>query len=480
MLRIYNTLAGKKEVFHPIESGKVKIYVCGPTVYDACHIGHARSVIVFDVIVRYFRSQGYDVTYIRNFTDIDDKIINRANELGTSTKELSERNIQGFYDDMDALKVQRATVEPKATEYISKIIELIERLFEQELAYKAGGDVFYAVERFKDYGKLSGRKLEDMLAGARVEVDGRKRNPLDFVLWKGTKPGEPMWESPWGKGRPGWHIECSTMSTHFLGKNFDIHGGGKDLMFPHHENEIAQSEGAFGKPFANFWVHNGFVRINKEKMSKSLGNFLVIKDLVREYHPETIRLFLLSCHYRSPVDFTKDAMQEAEAGLDKIYASLERLTQFVGSHTIRSDAGVVGEFWTRFCEAMDDDFNTARAIGFMFDSVRQANRVLDNMGKSDSFQDKEMLYSLFADLMRAGKILGLGTEAPSEFFAQKKARSLGDEGVDETLIEKLVAERLQARKEKDWAKADQVRDRLTAMNIVLEDRSEGTVWKMKN
>ena len=480
MLRIYNTLTRKKEEFHPIEPGKVKIYVCGPTVYDACHIGHARSVIVFDVIVRYFRTQGYDVTYIRNFTDIDDKIINRASEVGTSTKELSERYIQEFYVDMDALKVQRATDEPRATEYIPKIIEVIERLFKQGLAYDVDGDVFYAVERFKDYGKLSGRKLEDMLAGARVEIDDRKHNPLDFVLWKAAKPGEPTWESPWGKGRPGWHIECSAMSTHFLGENFDIHGGGKDLMFPHHENEIAQSEGAFGKPFANFWVHNGFVRINKEKMSKSLGNFLMIKDLVRQYHPETIRFFLLSSHYRSPVDFTKDAMREAEVGLEKIYVLLERITQFAGSHTIRSDAGVASQFWTHFCEAMDDDFNTARAIGFMFDSVRQANRILDNMGKNNSFQDKEMLHFLYADLIRAGKILGLGTEMPSEFFRQKKAKKLGDEGVDEALIEKLIADRVQARKEKDWARADQVREQLVAMNIILEDRPEGTVWKVKN
>ena len=282
MLKIHNTVTKKKEIFRPIESGKIKIYVCGPTVYDVCHIGHARSVIVFDVIVRYLKAIGYDVTSVRNFTDIDDKIISRANELGVSTTELSEECIQKFYEDMDVLKVERATEEPKATDHIPEIIGVIQRLFDRGLAYESGGDVFYAVELFDDYGKLSGRRLEDMQPGARVAVDGKKRNPFDFALWKGAKPGEPTWDSPWGKGRPGWHIECSAMSTHFLGEHFDIHGGGEDLIFPHHENEIAQSEGAFGQPLANFWIHNGFVKINQEKMSKSLGNFLTIKDILKQ------------------------------------------------------------------------------------------------------------------------------------------------------------------------------------------------------
>jgi cysteinyl-tRNA synthetase len=293
VLKIYNTLSKKKEIFEPIKPGKVGMYVCGPTVYDASHIGHARSMVVFDVIVRYLGAVGYDVTYVRNFTDVDDKIINRAGELGITTRELSEKYIEEFYEDMDALKVERATIEPKATDHIDEIIGAVERLISRDHAYEAGGDVFFAVETFEKYGKLSGRRLEEMEAGARVEVDEKKRNPFDFALWKGAKPGEPTWDSPWGKGRPGWHIECSAMSTRFLGHHFDIHGGGKDLIFPHHENEIAQSEGAFDEPFVNVWIHNGFLRIDQEKMSKSLGNFLVIKDILKEYHPEVVRLFLL-------------------------------------------------------------------------------------------------------------------------------------------------------------------------------------------
>jgi cysteinyl-tRNA synthetase len=349
MLKIYNTLTKSKEIFKPIGPGKVRIYVCGPTVYDACHIGHARSVIVFDVIVRYLRTSGYEVTYVRNFTDIDDKIIKRANELGVSTKELSERHIKEFYGDMDALKAERATHEPKATDHIGDIISVIQRLVDQGHAYEAGGDVFYAVESFRAYGKLSGRRLEDMQAGARVEIDEKKRNPLDFALWKGAKPGEPVWDSPWGKGRPGWHIECSAMSTHFLGERFDIHGGGKDLIFPHHENEIAQSEGAFGHHFVNVWIHNGFVKINEEKMSKSLGNFLMIKEILKEYHPEGVRLFLLSNHYRSPVDFTHQAIAEAQVGLEKIYALLDRMTQSFGTYRPHQDQEPPHGPWTWAC-----------------------------------------------------------------------------------------------------------------------------------
>ncbi len=480
MLRIYNDLSRKKEVFEPIEPGKVKIYVCGPTVYDACHIGHARSVIVFDVVVRYLRAFGHEVAYVRNFTDIDDKIIKRANERGISTQELSEKYINEFYTDMDALKVQRATYEPKATQHIPDIIGVIQRLFDNGLAYESGGDVFFAVERFKDYGRLSGRRLEDMQAGARVEVDERKRNPFDFVLWKSAKPGEPVWESPWGPGRPGWHIECSAMSTRFLGQHLDIHGGGEDLMFPHHENEVAQSEGAFGKGFANFWMHNGFVRINHEKMSKSLGNFLMIKDILKEYHPEVVRLFLLSSHYRSPVDFTEQAMKEAETGLQKIYVLLDRIAQSVGPQEGRADKNAPGDLWDRFCEVMDDDFNTARAVGLVFDSVRRLNRVLDDMDGSGDSKDGEVLQSERADLMRVGEVLGIATEMPEEFFARKKARVLKGDGVDEALVERLIAERVQARENKDWALADQVRDQLAAMNIVLEDRQEGTVWKVKS
>ena len=480
MLKIYNTLNKRKEAFEPIKPGKVGIYVCGPTVYDASHIGHARSVVVFDVIVRYLRAIGYEVTYVRNFTDVDDKIINRAGELGISTRELSERYIKEFYEDMDALKVGRATIEPRATDHIDEIIGVVERLISLGHAYEAGGDVFYAVETFKNYGKLSGRRLEEMQAGARVEVDERKRNPFDFVLWKGAKPGEPMWDSRWGKGRPGWHIECSAMSTHFLGNHFDIHGGGKDLIFPHHENEIAQSEGAFGKQFVNVWIHNGFVRINQEKMSKSLGNFLMIKDILKEYHPEALRLFLLSNHYRSPVDFTDKAMVEAEAGLEKIYAFLHRIDGYLGRCEPSDEKQEPGTLWASFCQAMDDDFNTARGIGIVFETVRQLNRLMDDIGGKPGQHDQAGLESTRADLVRIGGVLGILTEAPSQFFEQRKADVLQRKGIDIALVERLIAERTRARHEKDWATADRIRDELFSMDILIEDRAEGTTWKVKN
>ncbi|MCK4729058.1 MAG: cysteine--tRNA ligase [Desulfobacterales bacterium] len=478
-LKIYNTLHKKKETFEPIKPGKVGIYVCGPTVYDASHIGHARCVVVFDVIVRYLRAIGYEVTYVRNFTDVDDKIINRAGELGISTQELSERYIKEFCEDMDALKVEWATIEPRATDHINEIIGVVERLISRGHAYEAGGDVFFAVESFKDYGKLSGRRLEEMQAGARVEVDEKKRNPFDFVLWKGAKPGEPMWDSPWGKGRPGWHIECSAMSTRFLGHHFDMHGGGKDLIFPHHENEIAQSEGAFGEQFVNVWIHNGFVRIDQEKMSKSLGNFLMIKDILKQYHPEAVRLFLLSNHYRSPVDFTHQAMVEADAGLEKIYALLHRIDGYLGRCEHGNDKQSPGALWAGFCQAMDDDFNTARGIGLVFEAVRQLNRFMDDIGGKIGQQDQARLASTRADLMRTASLLGILTEAPSQFFEQRRANLLQRKGIDIALVERLIAERARARQQKDWATADRIRGELSAMDILIEDGAEGTTWKVK-
>jgi len=477
-LKIYNTLKGKKENFEPIEPGKVGIYVCGPTVYDASHIGHARSVVVFDVIVRYLRAIGHEVTYVRNFTDVDDKIINRAAELGVSTRELSEKYIKEFYEEMAALKVEQASIEPKATDHIGEIIGVIERLISRGHAYEAGGDVFFAVETFKGYGKLSGRRLEEMQAGARVEIDEKKRNPFDFVLWKETKPGEPMWDSPWGKGRPGWHIECSAMSTHFLGHNFDIHGGGKDLIFPHHENEIAQSEGAFGEQFVNVWIHNGFVRIDQEKMSKSLGNILMIKEILKQYHPEAVRLFLVSNHYRSPVDFTHQSMVEAEAGLEKIYALLHRIEESLGPPERGDDEPGPGSLWEGFCRAMDDDFNTARGIGLVFETVRQLNRFMDNIGGKADKQDQARLVLTRADLMRIGGVLGILTEAPSQFFEQREADLLQRKKIDVALVERLIAERVRARQAKDWAAADRIRDELAAMDVMIEDRAEGTTWKV--
>jgi cysteinyl-tRNA synthetase len=476
-LRVYNTLTGKKEFFEPLEPAKVGMYVCGPTVYDSCHIGHARSVVVFDVIVRYLKAKGFDVNYVRNFTDVDDKIINRANELGIDCQELAEKYIREFHDDMDALNVERAAVEPKATEHIGEIIKLIERLMEKDLAYMIDGDVYYAVDSFKGYGKLSGRRLEDMEAGARVDVDKRKRNPFDFALWKSAKPGEPSWESPWAKGRPGWHIECSAMSAHYLGETFDIHGGGKDLIFPHHENEIAQSEGAFGKQFAKYWIHNGFVNIDQEKMSKSLGNFKMIKEVVKVYHPETIRLFLLSNHYRSPVDFTDKSMDEASAGLDKIYALLERAENDFGS---LAEDDSPQKYWDLFCEAMDDDFNTARGIGVLFDAVRTINRLLDQNKESALPDIKATIGSYRADLLKIGSILGILTESPKAYFDKKKSAAVDKKSIDTAMIDQMIKEREQARKAKDFSKADEIRKELENMNVLLEDRPDGTVWKIKD
>ena len=476
-IRIYNTLNRKKEIFEPVKQGRVGMYVCGPTVYDSCHIGHARSILTFDVIARYLKASGFEVTYVRNFTDIDDKIINRANQLGIDSKVLAEKYINEFYEDMDALNVERPTIEPRATEHIAQIIKVIEMLIDKNLAYQVDGDIFFAIESFKDYGKLSGRKLEDMEAGARVDIDERKRNPFDFALWKSAKPGEPAWDSPWGKGRPGWHIECSAMSTEYLGETFDIHGGGKDLIFPHHENEIAQSEGAFGKPFARFWIHNGFVNINQEKMSKSLGNFLMIKDILKSFHPEAVRLFLLSSHYRSPIDFTDKAMDEASAGLDKIYALLERVEENKELSEINNIEP--GNYYKQFCEAMDDDFNTARGIGVLFEAVRNINRLLDENKEGLSQDAIKDIISCKSDILKIGGILGIINESPKIYFDKKRSSGLEKRSIDPALIEKMIKDRTDARKAKNWEKADQIRKELAKMNIIIEDRPEGTVWKVK-
>ncbi len=476
-IRIYNTLRGKKEPFVPIEPGRVKLYVCGPTVYDSCHIGHARSVVVFDVIVRYLRSQNYKVTYIRNFTDVDDKIIDRANQLGIDCKELAEKYINEFHEDMDALHVERPDVEPRATEHIDQIVMVIKILIDKGLAYRVDGDVYFSVELFEGYGKLSGRKLEDMEAGARVDVDERKHNPFDFALWKSSKPGEPFWESPWGKGRPGWHIECSAMSYEHLGARFDIHGGGKDLIFPHHENEIAQSQGAFGEGFAKYWVHNGFVNINQEKMSKSRGNFTMIKDVLKICHPEAMRLFLLSNHYRSPIDFSDKSMDEATIGLDKMYALLQRIDESFEDHT---NGASDSRCWQRFCEAMNDDFNTAKGIGVIFETIRNTNRLMDDISGDISPENKEKIFSAYTDILKSGSVLGILTKSPDTYFNKKKSESLESKSIDSEKIEKMIQQRADARKAKDWAKADRVRDDLDKMGIALEDRSDGTIWNIKD
>ncbi|MDI6686959.1 MAG: cysteine--tRNA ligase [Desulfobacterales bacterium] len=490
-LRIYNTLKKKKELFKSVEEGRVSMYVCGPTVYDSCHIGHARSVVTFDVIARYFKEKGYNITYVRNFTDIDDKIINRANQLGIDCRELAEKYISEFYDDMETLNVEKATIEPRATEHIDSIVKVIEILIEKGFAYLIDGDVYYAVELFKDYGKLSGRRLKDMEAGARVDIDKRKRNPFDFALWKSSKPGEPAWNSPWGKGRPGWHIECSAMSAEYLGETFDIHGGGKDLIFPHHENEIAQSEAAFGKTFVRYWIHNGFVNINQEKMSKSLGNFIVLKEIVKHYHPEALRLFLLSKHYRSPVDFTDKIMDESVAGLDKIYALLERIEKQFGPASIQDKTLGSTVFWEQFCKAMDDDFNTALGIATLFEAVRSINRLLDEpqkrahspqlQNKNSFSQDAEdKVRSGRADILKMGAILGILDESPEDYFVKKRSTELEKKTIDSEMIDKMIKERIEARKARKWDMADQIRKQLEEMNIIIEDRPEGTIWKVKS
>ncbi|MBW1649501.1 MAG: cysteine--tRNA ligase [Deltaproteobacteria bacterium] len=465
-LYIYNTLSGKKEKFIPIKKNQVSMYVCGPTVYDSCHVGHARSVIVFDVIARHFKALGYNLKYIRNFTDIDDKIIKKAQETGSDAKSIAKKYIKEFYQDMDALNVKRADVEPKATDHIDEIIELINLLIEKKAAYEIEGDVYFEVKSFEDYGKLSGRNLEDMQAGARIDVDERKKNPFDFALWKSAKQDEPYWISPWGKGRPGWHIECSAMSRKYLGTSFDIHGGGKDLIFPHHENEIAQSEKAFGIGFVNYWIHNGFVNINKEKMSKSLGNFLTVKDMLKQYHPDSIRLFLLSNHYRSPIDFSDKNIKRAEAGIEKIYA----LTKRIADINIVSENKDTGKYFGLFCEAMNDDFNTAKGIGELFNAVKGLNKLLDKKEKSEN------IITIKNDIEKISNILGILSDEPSLFFEKKNYTGLKEKNIDAELIEKLISERNEARKLKKWAKSDKIRNKLSKMNIVLKDSAEETVW----
>ena len=489
-LKIYNSLTKKKEEFTPLEEGKVKMYVCGVTVYDRGHVGHARAAVVFDVIFRFLRYRNYEVTYVRNYTDVDDKIIRRANQEGVSCPEIAERYIREYEEDMQALRVERPTHEPRATENIPQIIALVQKLLDKGFAYPVDGDVYFSVEKFPSYGRLSGRDLEEMRAGARVEVDERKNNPLDFALWKSSKPGEPQWDSPWGKGRPGWHIECSAMSQRYLGESFDIHGGGKDLIFPHHENEIAQSEAATGKPFVRFWVHNGFVNIEHEKMSKSLGNILAIRDLLREYHPEALRLFLLSNHYRSPVDFSFQNMTEARANLDRFYSLLQGVEEFLAGRkeaiplTPKTLRGVAKEVYEKvytvkenFLEAMEDDFNTALALGHIHDLTRVLNRVLGDKGFRKDPAAAALLDEGRSRLLESGKILGLFQQSATEFFNSQRQRYLQAKGLQETEIQDLVRRRETARKEKDWVRADEIRAQAASLGIVLEDGPTGTTWR---
>jgi cysteinyl-tRNA synthetase len=468
-LKIFNTLSGEKEPFVPLKPGEVRMYVCGVTVYDSSHLGHCRFLITFDAICRYLRFSGLRVHYVRNFTDVDDKIIKRANEEGVSSDVITERYIQEFHRDSDALGLLEPTHEPRATQHVAEIIGIIRQLEDQGLAYRVNGDVYFCVERFESYGKLSRKKLDELESGARVEVDERKRSPLDFALWKSSKPGEPAWDSPWGPGRPGWHIECSAMSTKYLGQPFDIHGGGRDLIFPHHENEIAQSEGAFGRPLARYWVHNGFLNINQEKMSKSLGNYYTIRDVLQRHHPAALRHYFLSSHYRSPMDFSFQGLEEAARAVERIYETIDRVAH---SEVRQAKAISDNALLESFRREMDDDFNTPRALALIFDEVRSLNRLLDE-GATEGVSSRTQA------LKQVCEVLGLLPEAPEEFFRKKKQRWLQEQGLSLEAVEKLIDARNRARKEKNWQEADRIREELQNKGILLEDTATGTVWKVK-
>ena len=489
-LRLYNTLTGNKDEFVPLYGKKVGMYACGVTVYDLCHIGHARSAIVFDIIYRYLRYRGYEVTFVRNFTDIDDKIIKRANEEGVDAKTIAEKYIGEFNVDMGRLGLEKPSVEPRATEHISEMIQLISVLIEKGTAYQRGGDIFFSVRKFQDYGKLSKRNLEEMQAGARVEIDEKKEDPLDFALWKASKPGEPFWESPWGKGRPGWHIECSVMSQKYLGETLDIHGGGRDLIFPHHENEIAQSEAATGKPFARYWIHNGFVNIQKEKMSKSLGNILTIKEILKQWHPEVLRLFFLSHHYRSPIDYSEDSLLEAKSGLDRFYTTLNELQEELkkplvpralegGTPILNACRQAIESFSARFEEAMDDDFNTAQALGYFYDLQTHLNSLL-SFSKGQPTEEIASLFKKgFDHFTGKGWVFGLFGEDPKGYLTRQRNEGLKRLNLTEQAILRSIEERNLARKERNWKKADEIRNDLLSKGILLEDTPSGTNWKLK-
>ncbi len=488
MLKVYNTLTRKKEPFKSIQPGRVRMYVCGVTVYDYCHLGHARSAIIFDLIRRYLAYKGWRVKYVRNFTDVDDKIINRAREEGRSWREVAETYTREYDRDMAILGVAKANIEPKATEHVAEMIRMIKRLVKANLAYPVDGDVYFRVEKFKSYGKLSKRKLDEMLAGARVEVDERKENPLDFALWKASKPDEPAWESPWGLGRPGWHIECSAMAIRHLGQSIDIHGGGKDLAFPHHENEIAQSEGSTGKRFARYWIHNGFVTIDQEKMSKSLGNFFTIREIFEKSRPryssdeitaEVLRYFLLSTHYRSPIDFSDQALDAAKAAMDHFYTLLQKLEEarLSRGEGDRVAAKAVKAFVKAFEKAMDDDFNTAGAIAQLQRLRGAVNRAMDQ-GMS-----RRTASSMRKTFLQYGKMLGLlqvadWKSSPLRISAADDVGVADQTGAAVTLgaetIKRLVNEREEARKAREWARADEIREQLARGGVILEDRPDGT------
>ncbi|NOY73940.1 MAG: cysteine--tRNA ligase [Gammaproteobacteria bacterium] len=465
MLRIHNSLSGKKEVFKPILSPKVKIYVCGMTVYDYCHIGHARVLVVFDIVTRYLRWRDYDVTYVRNVTDVDDKIIARATENGEDMRALTTRFIKAMHEDAEALGVLPPDQEPLATEYMDDIIHMVSTLIDKGFAYSApNNDVYYQVRKFDAYGKLARETLDDQRAGARVDVNSNKKDPLDFVLWKAAKEGEPAWDSPWGRGRPGWHIECSAMSTRCLGNHFDIHGGGMDLKFPHHENEIAQSEAATGESFVNVWMHNGFVQIDDEKMSKSLGNFFTVREVLKQYRPEVIRYFIISSHYRSPLNYATENLELATGALERFYLALRDVDLTVSSSVSEQDA----HFTSRFIEAMNDDFNTPEALSVLFDLVRELNR-------AKIADDKNKQQSLAIMLRQLAEPLGILQGEPDAFL--KGERRSGEDALSDADIDELVTQRNTARSTRNWVESDRIRDQLTELGITLEDNASGTRWR---
>lgn len=459
MLKIYNSLTRAKEEFIPLVPGEVKLYVCGMTVYDFCHLGHGRVLVVFDMVVRWLQSIGYNVTYVRNITDIDDKIIKRAQEMNDPIETLTNRFIKAMHEDANALGTVKPNFEPCATHHVGEMITLIRKLIEKDCAYVAdNGDVFFSVHHFPGYGKLSGKSLSDLRAGERVEIDHHKRDPLDFVLWKSVKPGEPYWQSPWGNGRPGWHIECSSMSGHFLGNHFDIHGGGQDLQFPHHENEIAQSEGANEETYVNYWMHNGFVRVDNEKMSKSLGNFFTVREILKNFQAEVIRFFILRAHYRSPLNYSLEHLISAKNALDRLYTALK------GYETV--NAGKIN--WDNhhaqsFKIAMNDDFNTPEAIAILFNLSSEINR-------SQKPQDASLLKSL-------ANILGLLQQEPQRYLQQDLVANNKNEKFSESEINLLINQRLEAKKNQDFKEADQIRSLLAEAGIILEDSSQGTTWR---
>ena len=476
-IRVFNTLTRKKEEFVPLHPGKVGIYVCGVTPYNHPHIGNARPFVVWDTIHRFLEHEGYDVTHVQNFTDVDDKIIKAANKEGVTWDVIANRYIKAYFDVMDKLHVRRCHVYPRVSEHIPDIIATVQKLIDNGYGYVVDGDVYYRVEKFSHYGELSGRSLDDMMAGARVEVDERKENPMDFALWKSAKPGEPYWESPWGKGRPGWHIECSTMSTKYLGNSFDMHGGGSDLIFPHHENEIAQSEGATSvHPFVRYWVHNGFITINEEKMSKSLGNFFTVAEILEKYEPEVLRLFILNTHYRSPLDFSDARLEEAKRSLERLRTAQQNLLEIMKVITVGPDAESmalrqkVADLREAFLEAMRDDFNTSLAISYLFALAREINVYHQAIMNGSRKPDGKLMDQIIKTWKEMKSVIGILEDEP--------ARS-GEQGTeeDDSAIEAKIAERQEARRKKDFARADAIRDELAKQGIILEDTPQGVRWK---